>query len=398
MWKHIRRVVVGGGAVGGATFWLSTNSIPETITKANGVIWTNLKWLGWQNPPSALASTAADHTGVIVGLILMGMAGLVLLLWGAERLFGDKEVARVPTILREFIFRNIHHKELFAQSKAEASLGLVVHRASEVTAWQPLCEAIRYLVYETQWAEGQPVPANKDQFDARVGLEIRERFARGDVRARGKLGFATESLDRATEVIPVEFWTDAFLQPHGEIVLCDPNRGVATLKGGGTCYRAIVVAQNDVELTWPRRSSNDNNLTSLAHFVEPLRAKIAAEQNQQSVIQRDTTLAEGLAYAEFRQWGKSFFDAAASAKNQANEQLERFRQLAHDGALTVWGKRRESGVFETIPVDHWKDHNVEWFDLLRGNARTENVAHSPPSPFLAIMVSKAEFEREWPHA
>jgi hypothetical protein len=113
---------------------------------------------------------------------------------------------------------------------------------------------------------------------------------------------------------------------------------------------------------------------------------------------RDATLAEALAYAEFGEWGRSFFDAAAKAKNQANEHLERFRQLAHDGAVTVWGKRRNNGIFQAVPRDHWTDHNIEWFDLLRGNARTENVMHKTPNPFLEIMVSRAQFEKAWPHA
>jgi hypothetical protein len=78
--------------------------------------------------------------------------------------------------------------------------------------------------------------------------------------------------------------------------------------------------------------------------------------------------------------------------------LERFRQLAHDGTVTAWGKRRENGIFETIPRDHWTEHNIEWFDLLRGNARTENVMQTTPNPFLEIMVCRAEFEREWSHA
>jgi hypothetical protein len=115
-------------------------------------------------------------------------------------------------------------------------------------------------------------------------------------------------------------------------------------------------------------------------------------------LRRDVGVAEALAYAEFKEWGGTFFEAASSAKNEANEQLVRFRQLAHDGVLKVWGKRSVNGVFEIIPKEHWLDHNVEWFDLLRGNPRTENVLHTTPQPYSELMVSKAEFEREWsPH-
>lgn len=90
MFKHIRRVVIGGGALGGVTLWLSTNSIPETIIKANGIIGANLKWLGWDEPPKALASTAADHTGSIFGIVLIILAVLAIISWGMERLFASK--------------------------------------------------------------------------------------------------------------------------------------------------------------------------------------------------------------------------------------------------------------------------------------------------------------------
>lgn len=286
MWKHIRRVVLGGGLIGGATFWLSTNSIPETIANADGYLGANLKFLGWSNPPAALATTAADHTGAIVGLILMAMGGAVFVLWAAERMFGAKEIAQVPSVIREFIYRNMHHKEFLAQIKGEASMALVVHRASEVTAWQPLCEAIRYLVYETQWAGNQPAPTNESQFNASVALELRERLARGEVRARGKLGLSGDSLNRTTEMIPLEFWTNAFLQPHGEIVLCDAERGLAVKEGGGTAYRAIVVAKNDVELVWPRRSPDTKYLTPLAQFVEPQRQAIVSETQEEKARKR----------------------------------------------------------------------------------------------------------------
>jgi hypothetical protein len=50
-----------------------------------------------------------------------------------------------------------------------------------------------------------------------------------------------------------------------------------------------------------------------------------------------------------------------------------------------------------IPAGHWKDHNIAWFDLLRGTPRTENVSSSTPDPYSEIMVSRAQFEKEWPH-
>ena len=114
--------------------------------------------------------------------------------------------------------------------------------------------------------------------------------------------------------------------------------------------------------------------------------------------QRDVLLPEALAFATFGEWGKSFYDAVTAGLVPSNEPLMRFRQLAHDGILSAWGKRREGSVFQMIPKEHWLDHNIEWFDLLRGTARTENVTHTTSDPFLDIMVSRAQFEQAWPHA
>ena len=128
------------------------------------------------------------------------------------------------------------------------------------------------------------------------------------------------------------------------------------------------------------------------------KARWEADRQKSITPQRDVILPEALAYAEFGEWGRSFFFAVATTGNRANEQLERFRQLAHDGCLSVWGKRSEGGVFQLIPKEHWLDHDVEWFDLLRGKGRSEKVTGSTPIPYSELMVCKAEFEREWPHA
>ena len=247
--------------VGGVTVTALAQTKPEDAI-SNVAAWAKLA--GVDDLPIFLSTPGIDKWATFAGVAIVLVS---LLMW------------------RRAVV-HVHHKELQAQVKAEASLGIVVHRANEVSTWQPLCEAIRYLVYETQWAGRQPAPTNESQFNASVALEMRERLARGEVRARGKLGLSGDSLNRATEMIPLEFWTNAFLQPHGEIVLCDAERGVAIKEGGGTSYRAIVVAKNDVELVWPRRSPDAKYLTPLAQFVEPQRQAIVGETQEEKVRKR----------------------------------------------------------------------------------------------------------------
>ncbi len=152
--------------------------------------------------------------------------------------------------------------------------------ARQVVAWIPLCEALRYLVYETKWASSQSAVKDKDDFERRVSAEFLEHLARGDIEARGKSGWAAESLDRVTENIDRDFWVAAFIQPYGEIVLAAPDsQGTAGSKGSDLCYRSVIVRKQQVEAVWSPRDTSCGELTTLAEFVEPMRAKIAKEKS-----------------------------------------------------------------------------------------------------------------------
>jgi len=89
------------------------------------------------------------------------------------------------------------------------------------------------------------------------------------------------------------------------------------------------------------------------------------------------------------------------------EALQKLRQAAFDGELTVWGKfpvtpygPRQHSVFDTIPVAHWRDHAVDYMDLIRFNEpshvrTTRNHEHSPDA-WCALQVSKLQAEALWP--
>lgn len=281
--------------------------------------------------------------------------------------------------------------------------------------WIPFHEALRYLVYQSQWGANQPAVKEDKEFDRLVGSEVRERLARGDVAARGKLGIESDALQRATEPIPAEFWVTAFLQPYGEIALADDNRSVAAKSGGGgPAYRCIILRKTDVESVWPRRTGE--GLPPLAFSVEDIIAKTgleesspadefseewswqAAKQEGRIKVERDKPLGEALAYAGLGRWGARFIDAAAQGIGTANVPLKKFEQLAYDGRLRVWGKsERHRDLYEEIPREHWKNNQVEWFDLLRGEPRTEPRGQVKESPYYDLMVSRAEFEDVLPY-
>jgi hypothetical protein len=114
-------------------------------------------------------------------------------------------------------------------------------------------------------------------------------------------------------------------------------------------------------------------------------------------IQRDVTVSEALAYAQFHQWGLRFIDAAGMEGNQVSDALDRLTQLAADGELTIWGKRDEAGVWQKIPADHWLEYRIEWFGLLKSNAFTEarrSIARR--DIFREVMTSRVQVEKLFP--
>jgi len=117
--------------------------------------------------------------------------------------------------------------------------------------------------------------------------------------------------------------------------------------------------------------------------------------------QRDAFLKEGLAYAASGEWGQKGFMDYAGQYQQMGEATDRFHQLAADGVISVWGKRttRATSLFELIPPEHWHTHHLWWPDILTEDATTKPLdGNDHTNSFSHIMISKREFEREWPHA
>lgn len=124
---------------------------------------------------------------------------------------------------------------------------------------------------------------------------------------------------------------------------------------------------------------------------EPMIEKQAADLGK---VQRDVTVSEALAYAQFHQWSLRFIDAAGMDGNQVTDHLDRLVQLAADSELTIWGKRDAASVWQKIPADHWLNYRIEWFGLLKTNAFTESRRSiAARDVFRELMTSKVEIER-----
>jgi hypothetical protein len=89
MWRFIKTVAIGAGILSAPVIVLSTKSIPEAIKAADGSLYTNIKWICDHtikcSPSPNLASAAADHFTLIVGLGMLAFAVVVGVLWLIEK-------------------------------------------------------------------------------------------------------------------------------------------------------------------------------------------------------------------------------------------------------------------------------------------------------------------------
>jgi len=117
-------------------------------------------------------------------------------------------------------------------------------------------------------------------------------------------------------------------------------------------------------------------------------------------IERDTALAVALAYAVTGKWDReALWEREGEPIVAVGAALKRFEQLACDGSLHTWGKRhRNLGPHVKIPADYWETHHIRFMDLFRESANATEIASLNQAPqYFDLMVSKAQFEKTWPH-
>lgn len=87
--------------------------------------------------------------------------------------------------------------------------------------------------------------------------------------------------------------------------------------------------------------------------VLPIRGALGGKQSKDAGVQRDVTVSEALAYAQFYQWDLRFVDAAGMEGNRVTDHLDELVQHAADGEVTIWGRKDDDGVWQKIPPEHW---------------------------------------------
>ena len=122
----------------------------------------------------------------------------------------------------------------------------------------------------------------------------------------------------------------------------------------------------------------------------------------------DVSLTEAALYTVTGKWGmiagKEHFptnEQRIAAGNGVANWLSDFEQKASDGKVRAWGKPLEtpSSPFVEIDAMQWRTHEAYPIGVALGQPSTRQRGNLlKGNGFTDIRVSRAEFEREWPHA
>jgi hypothetical protein len=142
------------------------------------------------------------------------------------------------------------------------------------------------------------------------------------------------------------------------------------------------------------------NAPALLFYAEKQRADDAVKSADALTADgdsaRDVGVSEAIAYNCYRQWGRSFFSAAASAEINGAGAYDEFLQAIADGRIPAWGKKQDHGVFEPIPKEFWFNNRIEWFGLLKDKPSTEPSVSSKGDVYSSLMTSRDAVEKYWP--
>lgn len=114
---------------------------------------------------------------------------------------------------------------------------------------------------------------------------------------------------------------------------------------------------------------------------------------------RDVGLRKAWGYIICGRWGQDFTAVALDHVHDLWEPWKTLHQKARDGDIQIWGKpQRNGGIYERIRMDFWEMNRPKYPALLN----TDEAPHTEPSggdglpQYWDLMVSKKQFEREWP--
>lgn len=124
---------------------------------------------------------------------------------------------------------------------------------------------------------------------------------------------------------------------------------------------------------------------------------IAISANKSPAIERDAWLRDAMWWAFLRTWdvppGGMVSLNAGESENQrfATLVIDTFRQLAFDGKLPIWGRRKGSFIWEPIPSDFWAHNHIDHILVMRADPQ-EDIKAMPENPW-----KKPDTSGDWRH-
>jgi hypothetical protein len=160
--------------------------------------------------------------------------------------------------------------------------------------------------------------------------------------------------------------------------------------GDFSAFESVFGSDRRQPIDWSVRRQDMPPVLDYYERDEPLPSRGVAK------VVRDTSLSEALMYLATRRWGLDPLADGGGHLNALGTALDDFRQRAHDGEVTVWGRAGNYGVWQRINPDYWIDHRVDLLDVLRAEVRSRAINQMSQDPlFSALMVCRAEFAAAW---
>jgi hypothetical protein len=122
-------------------------------------------------------------------------------------------------------------------------------------------------------------------------------------------------------------------------------------------------------------------------------------------FERDVWLADAIWRAFLGTWDLPSHEERAPEGESENQRFydlatKEFRQVAFDGRLPTWAKRRNSDLWELVPKEFWKDYRISYLNVIRedptklsvekeGSLRTSNE-------WREFMTSRSTVDTLWP--
>jgi hypothetical protein len=132
----------------------------------------------------------------------------------------------------------------------------------------------------------------------------------------------------------------------------------------------------------------------------------------ESAIERDVWLRDAVWRAFLLTWyvpegGIVPLDVGESEKRRfAMLIIGEFRQLAFEGKLPIWGRRKDSSIWEPVPHDFWTRNQINYIQVARADppedvkACDEKLLEKPDTSgdWRHFMTSKSVIERLYPRS